>query len=204
MALLKREEIENNLLISCGILQPEIEILIDQGLINAEAVFLNKYLHMDYRKLYNSLKASLGKHRKRKPVVVYGDLCLGFNNEMSSLATECGAIKVAGLNCIDCILGGQGKLLDVDPDHHFFFLTPAFIEFSESLITGTRAENRHRFDMLKGIIIVDSLNNMELYRARIEHFSSQTGLPVLAHQVVGLSGLQKVIEEAIEEKMPKI
>jgi len=186
------------LLISCGILQPEIEILISRGSIVADAIFLNKYLHLDYRKLHDVLKASLSKHRKSKPVVVYGDLCLGFNNEMYALMAECGTIKVDGLNCIDCLLGGHGKLLDVDPDHHFFFLTPAFIEFSESLITGTREENRRRFNMLKGIILIDSLNNMELYRDRIEHFSKQTGLPVLDHRVVGLSGLKNVIEEALQ------
>ena len=194
----RREEMGKSLLISCGIFQPEIEKLIARGEIKADAIFLNKYLHLDHRKLHDSLKASLKKHRIRKPVVIYGDLCLGFNNEMHSLMAECGTIKVEGLNCIDCLLGGQGKLLDVDPDHHFFFLTPAFIKFSERLITGTKDENRHRFNMLKGIIIVDSLNNMELYRDRIEHFSKQSGLPVKDHLVVGLSGLKNVIEDAIQ------
>jgi len=193
-----REEMGKKLLISCGIFQPEIEILIARGAIKADAIFLSKYLHLDYRKLHDALKASLTRQRERKPVVVYGDLCLGFNNEMHALMAECGTVKVGGLNCIDCLLGGRGKLLDVDPDHHFFFLTPAFIEFSESLITGTKEENRRRFNMLKGIILVDSLNDMELYRDRIEHFSNQTGLPVLDHRVVGLSGLKNVIEEALQ------
>ena len=70
------------LLICCGILQPEIEALIAREEIEAEAVFLNKYLHVDYRKLHAALKGSLRKHRERKPVVVYGDVCLGFNGEM--------------------------------------------------------------------------------------------------------------------------
>jgi len=195
---LEREEMGKKLLISCGILQPEIETLIARGTIEADAIFLNKYLHLDYQKLHDALKASLRKYRERKPVVVYGDVCLGFNGEMRILMTEFGAVKVDGLNCIDCLLGGRGKLLDIDPDHQFFFLTPAFIEFSESLITGTREENRRRFNMLKGIILVDSLENMEQYRDRIEHFINQTGLPVLKHMVVGLSGLKNVIEEALQ------
>ena len=194
----QQNQMGKKLLISCGILQPEIDILIARGSIEADAIFLSKYLHLDYRKLHDALKASLTRHRERKPVVVYGDLCLGFNNEMHALMAECGTVKVDGLNCIDCILGGRGKLLDVDPDHHFFFLTSAFIEFSESLLTGTMEENRRRFNMLKGIILVDSLNDMELYRDRIEHFSNQTGLPVLDHRVVGLSGLKNVIEEALQ------
>ena len=60
------------LLISCGILQPEIETLIARKEIKAEAVFLNKYLHVDYRKLYDVLKASLGKYRARKGCTVSG------------------------------------------------------------------------------------------------------------------------------------
>jgi len=195
---LEREEMGKKLLISCGILQPEIETLIARGTIEADAIFLNKYLHLDYQKLHDALKASLRKYRERKPVVVYGDVCLGFNGEMRILMTEFGAVKVDGLNCIDCLLGGRGKLLDIDPDHKFFFLTPAFIEFSESLMISTREENRRRFNMLKGIILVDSLENMEQYRDRIEHFINQTGLPVLKHMVVGLSGLKNVIEEAIQ------
>ena len=94
--------------------------------------------------------------------------------------------------------GRSGELLDIDPDHHFFFLTPGFINFSEILIRGTREENRRRFNMLKGIILIDSLNDMERYRDRIENFIDQTGLDVLEHRVVGLSGLKNVIEEAFQ------
>ncbi len=199
----RREEMGKNLLISCGILKPEIERLIAEGEIQADAIFLNKYLHLDHRKLHDALKAALKKNSARKPVIIYGDLCLGFNNEMHSLMTECGTIKVEGLNCIDCLLGGQGKLLDVDPDHHYFFLTPAFIAFSERLIRGTKEDNRDRFSMLKGIIIIDSLNNMELYRDRIEHFSKASGLTVMDHLMVGVSGLKSVIEDAIQRNHPQ-
>jgi len=65
---------------------------------------------------------------------------------------ECGTVNVGGLNCIDCLLGGNGKLHDTDPDQSFFFLTPAFLDFAESLLSGTSLENWHRFKMLKGII----------------------------------------------------
>ena len=193
-----RKSRQRPLLISCGILQPEIEALIAREEIEAEAVFLNKYLHVDYRKLHDALKACLRKHRERKPVVVYGDVCLGFNGEMQALIAECDAVKVDGLNCIDCLLGGRGKLLEIDSDHRLFFLTPAFLEFSEHLITGTKKVNRRRFNMLKGIMIVDSLGDMKRHRNRIEHFSDQTGLPVLEHRVVGLEGLKAVIEEALQ------
>jgi hypothetical protein len=195
-----RKSRQRPLLISCGILQPEIEALIARQEIEAEAVFLNKYLHVDYRKLHDALKASLRKHRERKPVVVYGDVCLGFNGEMQALMIDCDTIKVDGLNCIDCLLGGRGKLLEIDPDHRLFFLTPAFLEFSENLISGTKEDNRRRFNMLKGIMLVDSLGDMVRQRNRIKHFSDQTGLPVVEHRVVGLDGLKAVVEEALQRR----
>lgn len=188
------------LLISCGILQPEIKALVSHEDITADAVFLNKYLHVDHRKLHDALKASLCKHGERRPVVVYGDVCLGFNGEMNALMTEFDAVKVDALNCIDCLLGGQGKLLEIDPDHRFFFLTPAFLKFSESLISATKEENQRRFNMLKGIILVDSLGDMERYWNRIEHFSDQSGLPILEHLAVGLAGLKTVLEEALQRR----
>ena len=52
--------------------------------------------------------------------------------------------------------------------------------------------------MLKGIILVDTLGDLEMYRGRIEHFSHQTGLPILEHLTVGLAGLKGVIEEALQ------
>ena len=107
-------------LIACGIMQKEIDTLISQGQIDAEVVFLDKELHVNYRKLERALDQALKRYQSRtgaKPVVVYGDVCLGFKNEMRGLLNRHGAVKVEALNCIDCLLGGGGKLLEIDPDH---------------------------------------------------------------------------------------
>jgi hypothetical protein len=194
-----RESRQSPLLISCGILKPEIEALIEGKKIEAEAIFLNKYLHMDYQKLQDALKASLRKHSGKKPVAIYGDLCLGFNGEMNALMAEYDIVKVDALNCIDCLLGGRGKLLQMDPEHRFYFLTAGFLDFTEKLILGSKEDNRHRFNMLKGIIVLDSLGDIDRYWDRIEHISDQTGLPVLEHCMVGLDGLKAVIEAALKK-----
>jgi len=190
---------QSPLLISCSILKPEIEALIEGKKIEAKAIFLNKYLHMDYQKLQDALKASLRKHSGKKPVVIYGDLCLGFNGEMDALMTEYDVVKVDALNCIDCLLGGRGKLLQMDPEHRFYFLTAGFLDFTENLTLGSKEDNRRRFKMLKGIIVLDSLGNIDRYWDRIEHISDQTGLSVLEHCVVGLEGLQALVEAALKK-----
>ncbi len=192
-------------LIACGIMQKEIETLISQGLIDAEAVFLDKELHVNYRKLERALTQALEKHRSRsaaKPVVVYGDLCLGFNNEMRGLMDRFGAVKVEALNCIDCLLGGKGKLSEIDPDHLFLFLTPAFIEFTERIMSKTKEETRRIFSPLKGICLIDSLGNLDDYQDRVEAISDRTGLPILETRKVGLTGLKTVIAKALQKVRP--
>ncbi len=183
-------------LIACGILQKEIDALIFLGQLDAEVVFLDKELHSDYRKLEQALGRALERHKSRveaKPVVVYGDVCLGFNNEMRILLERHGAVKVEALNCIDCLLGGGGKLLEIDPDHLYLFLTPAFIEFTERIMSKTKEETRRIFSRLKGILLIDSLGNLEEYRDRIRAISDLTGLPILETRKVGLTRSKKSI-----------
>jgi len=186
-------------------MQKEIEALISLGQIDAEVVFLDKELHSDYRKLEQALGQALERHTSRveaKPVVVYGDVCLGFNNEMRGLLERHGAVKVEALNCIDCLLGGGGKLLKIDPDHLYLFLTPAFIEFTERIMSKTRKETRRIFSRLKGILLIDSLGNLDDYQDRIRAISDLTGLPILETRKVGLAGLKKVLSNALERVQP--
>jgi hypothetical protein len=191
---------EKPFIISCGVMEKEIKGLIGRGELDADVVFLNKYLHIDYEKLRQALQASLLKHRDKNPVVIYGDICLGFNGEMNKLVEECGATKVDALNCLDCMLGGSGRLLEIDPDHIYLFLTPAFIKWFEDMNRGTIEETRKMFSMLKGIILVDSMGDLNAYKDRIDQISEQTGLPVLEHKTTGLNGLKSVILKALEER----
>ena len=191
---------EKPFIISCGVMEKEIKQLLKKGELDADAVFLNKYLHINYEKLRQALQTSLLRHRDKKPVVIYGDACLGFNGEMKKLVDECGATKVDALNCIDCMLGGSGRLLEIDPDHIYLFLTPAFIEWFEDMNRGTIEETRKMFSMLKGIILVDSMGDLDAFRDRIDQISKQTGLPVLEHKRAGLDGLKAVILKALEKQ----
>jgi hypothetical protein len=87
----------------------------------------------------------------------------------------------------------------MDLEHRFYFLTAGFLDYTEKLILGSKEDNRHRFNMLKGIIVLDSLGDIDQHRDRIEHISDQTGLPVLEHCMVGLDGLKAVIEAALKK-----
>lgn len=190
---------ENPFLISCSILVKEIQMLIETSQLKANVTFLDAKLHYDYNLLEITLKKAieiaLGNGQKNT-VVIYGDVCLGFNDEMKRLIDDYDISKVDALNCVDCLLGGGGQLLKTDPEHKYFFLTPEWITFWNKY--EKPEENlKERYAMLDGIILLDSLGNIESYRDEVKVISKATGLPVLGKKKIGLNVLQKVIVDTI-------
>lgn len=192
---------EKPCMISCGILRKEIEHLLENGEIDADVHFLSERLHMDYKLLDRGLTGALKKHLKQGAkgvIVVYGDVCLGFNGEMKALVDRNDAIKVDALNCIDCLLGGKGKLLEVDPDHKYLFLNPAFIQFTEKIRGETKQRTREMYSMLDGIVLLDAMGDLDDYRPEIDEMADQTGLPILDRKDIGLDGLKNILLEALD------
>jgi hypothetical protein len=189
-------------IVSCSILREEITRVVEQESLDVDLHFLDEKLHFDYSRLHKALSGTLEKLTRKcsgSVIVVYGDVCLGFNNEMKELIDRYHVIKVDALNCIDCSLGGGGKLLEIDPGHEYFFLNPAFIRFTDWTKMGTREEVRKMFGALKGIVLLDPLGNLDDYREEIEKIADYTGLPILERKDVGLAGVRKVILDALKK-----
>jgi len=90
-------------LVACSVLKEELQKLVKQGDLDAKLVFVSKYFHIDYQAVENNLRKVLEQTMKSfsgKVVLVYGDLCLGQDNEMKKLADEYGVAKVDAVNCI--------------------------------------------------------------------------------------------------------
>lgn len=189
------------LLISCAILREEILALRSKGRIQADTHFLSSRLHSDPKRLEAALTAAMAffcRKYGRRIVVVYGDACLGFNGEMGRLVEAYGLTKVRAVNCIDCQLGGCGRLLEIDPDHRYFFLNRAFLHFGrKSLFKKDPAKVREQFRMLTAIVPIDPLGDLSAHWDEIQQISHLTGLPLLERLDVGLDGLEKVLAEAV-------
>ena len=197
---------EKPCMISCGILKKEIEHLLETGDIDAEIHFLSERLHMDYNLLDRALNKSLKKYseqNRKNVIVVYGDVCLGFKDEMKTLMQKYNAVKVDGLNCIDCLLGGKGKLLEIDPEHKYLFLNPAFINFPIKVKGETREQTYEMYSMLDGIILLDEMGDLDNYQSGIDEIVSYTGLPILDRKEIGLDGLKNVLLEALDRSRQK-
>ena len=193
-------------LVSCSVLKEESEQLIKQGSLDAELVFVSKYFHVDYEVLEKNLRKVLEQTLKRfhgKVVLVYGDLCLGQNNEMKKLAEEYGVVKVDAVNCIDCQLGGKGKFLEADPEHNLMFLGPGMIGFFKRMKEKMRDEGvdeaafANLFSGIKGIVLLDTCGNADKCKDELE--KSGIGLRVLETRKIGLENVKQVLLEAIEK-----
>ena len=128
----KKSEETKPCLISCSVLKDEINQLIKQGDLDVNVVFVSKYFHVDYNLVEKNLRRTIEQTLPKNPagtIVVYGDLCLGPNGEMKQLTEEYSLVKVDALNCVDCLLGGKGKVEEADPCHELMFMDPGMIDF---------------------------------------------------------------------------
>ena len=192
-------------LISCSVLRKEIEKLVQQGKLDADLVFVSKYFHVDYAQIEKNLRPVIEKTLQRYPgnvILVYGDLCLGMDNEMKKLAEEYGITKVDAVNCIDCQLGGKGKFLEADPNHDLLFLSPRMTDFFSHAIAIMRKEGlgetaiKQFFKGIRGIVLIDTLGNAAELKAEVEKLD--TDLEILETRDIGCENVKNVIRDAIE------
>ena len=192
-------------LVSCSVLRDELEQLIKKGDLDAEVVFVSKFFHVDYSQLEKNLRKVLEQTQKRfkgKIVLVYGDLCLGQDDEMKKLSKEYGIAKIDAVNCIDCQLGGKGKSLEADPEHNLMFMGPGMIGFfkhakEQMLREGIDdATFANLFSGIKGAVILDTCDNAE--KCKEELYKSGIGLKVLETRKVGLENVKRVVLDAID------
>jgi len=199
------------LLISCGILREEIEKLIEENRLDVEAVFLDAGLHAVYAELEKALTSALEEHADNVPngiIVVYGDLC--HHGIKRTVKKYRNTVKVDALNCIDCLLGGHQKLLEADPDCNHFYLSPGWMpsnlkknKYFREIFDWNIEDIKEQFEHLTGVILIDSLGNLDELQSDIEEFCDNTGLQVKETKTVGLDGLKAVIDEAAKKLQNK-
>jgi len=199
------------LLLSCGILRAEIERLVNEKQLDVDVVFLDAGLHAVYSELEKAVTTALAKHSKgaeKGIVVVYGDMC---HPRLKKIVKNCdNAVKVDAMNCIDCLFGGHQKILKVDPKYSHFYLSPGWMPSNlkktrnfKIIFDWSIEDRKEQFTELDGLIIVDSLGNLDELKSDIEEFSSNSGLEVKEQKSVGLDGLKSVIEEALKKLQTK-
>ncbi len=192
-------------LVSCSVLKEELLQLVKQGSLDTELVFVSKFFHIDYGELEKNLRKVLKytlKRFKGKVVLVYGDLCLGQNDEMKKLADEFGVIKVNAVNCIDCQLGGKGAFFEADPEHNLMFMGPGMIGFFKHAKDTMLKEGVDEaaflgmFSGIKGFVLLDTCGEPETMRGELE--AAGLRIPILETRKIGVKGVKHVVLDAIQ------
>ena len=193
-------------MVACSVLEDEIKQLIENDELDAEVVFVSKYFHDDYTKMEKNLRKVIEnaiKHNPRNVILVHGDLCIGTKNQMIKLAEEYGIAKIDVLNCVDCLLGGKGKILEADPNQEMFFLSPGMMDsfgYVKDMMIREGCEEatfRKLFEDLRGFVILDTLGNSSKIIRDLKKFD--INLEILETRHVGCEGVKNVIQEAIEK-----
>jgi hypothetical protein len=193
-------------LISCSVLSNELKELVKTGALDVDLSFYSMELHSDYGLLEKNLRKKIEESQtqaKRPVVVVNGDYCLGPEDEAKKLMDEYGIVKVEALNCIDCLFGGKGQFSAADPEGQRIFLSPGWIRYfchTMKKMEGSEHEENFRnlFTGLKGIVLLDTLGDLEDYKKEIEEICSFTRLPVLETRKISLDKLREVVLEAVK------
>jgi hypothetical protein len=192
-------------------MQKEIEKLIAEKRLDVDVVFLDAGLHVVYAELEKALTSALKKHADRASegiIVVYGDMChYGIKRIIKQYSN---VVKVDALNCIDCLLGGHQKLLEADPDGSHFYLSPGWMpsnlkknKYFREIFDWNLEGITEQFEHLSGVIVIDSLDNLDELESDINEFCDNTGLQVKETKTVGLDGLKAVIDEAAKKLQNK-
>jgi hypothetical protein len=191
-------------LVACSVLKEEIQQLQKLDNLDVDVVFVSKFFHIDYEALEKNLRKVLEQTKKRvkgKIILVYGDLCLGQDNEMKKLAEEYGISKVDAINCIDCQLGGKGEFFEADPEHNLMFMGPGMIGFfkhakEQMLREGVdEAAFANMFSGIKGIVLLDTCGDAEKCVQDLK--DSGMNLKILETREIGLDNVKQVILDAI-------
>lgn len=181
--------------------------LIENGDLDAEVVFVSKYFHDDFVKLERNLRKVIDQrlhNYKENIVLVYGDLCLGLTGQMKELCEDYGVVKIDALNCVDCILGGKGKYLEVDPSRELFFISAGMMDVFGYVRRAMKREGideekaiKTLFEDMKGFVVLDTLEDTSKL---IDEINKQdTGLEIMQIRNVGCKNVKYVIQEAIEK-----
>ena len=192
-------------------MQKEIEKLLEEKRLDVDVVFLDAGLHAVYADLEKALTSALEKHADNAQdgiIVVYGDMC---HYNIKRIIKNCrNTVKVDALNCIDCLLGGHQKLLELDPNGNHFYLSPGWMPSNLKKIKNFREifdwdieDIKEQFECLSGVIIIDSLDNLDELESDITEFCVNSGLQVKETKTVGLEGLKAVIDEAAKKLQNK-
>lgn len=201
MAALKTEvPVDNNdrvLLLGCGILKKELQLLIEKNSWPVDTLFLDSMLHVDFAALAAALKANMAKHAARRTVVFYGSC----HPLMEQMLAEANNIRTKGQNCVEMLLGPDR--FNEELVNGAYFLLEEWAQRWEYMITKAFGTNtaviRDIFRGDRSYILCLKTPCSGDFTAKAEEAGQLVGLP-LRWLDVPLEHLEIVVQSALSAK----
>lgn len=186
------------LLLGCGILKKEVELLIARNNWPMDTLFLDSALHVDFTKLTTGLTNALAMHREEDVIVFYGTC----HPLMERMLAEAGTFRTRGQNCCEMLLGPE--LFHQELAMGAYFLLDDWARRWQQIVT--RTFNTEKLAIIREIFQGDRNYLLGLktpcsadFTAEAEAAGELVGLP-LRWRDVGLDHLESVLLEAISRK----
>ncbi|WP_304243476.1 DUF1638 domain-containing protein [Gracilinema caldarium] len=184
-------------LIGCGILRKEFNLLPKRITDRFRPQFLDSMLHMKPALLEETLQSLIRKKTGDPIVYLYGDCCPG----MEALSSEADRSRTKGVNCIEICLGRESyRTLRREGT---FFLMPEWARrwkeiFQQELGFESSASTRDflRSSMKKALYL--DTGTEPVPEADLAEFAEYTGLPVTVIKV-GMEHLQEALQQALQK-----
>ncbi len=166
------------LIISCGIFKAELEYLLKEEEINAEVLFLDAALHVNFDRLKSRLVQALEESKERGAEIrVFYGYC---HPDMLKIMEQYGAKKIDAVNCIEAIAGRE-EVRTINAEAKTFFLTAGWINNWENIFAAGKADFNLDFSSMfkdyRRVIVFDA-GVIPIDESKVEQFSRYTGLPV--------------------------
>ena len=185
------------LLIGCGILKSEIQLLVEKNHWPLDTKFLDSALHVDFNRLAHGLTVALDESAGRSVLVVYG----ACHPQMDILLRERKLSRMPGQNCIEMLLG-HVRFTD-ELANGAFFLMEDWARRWDFVMREALGSNRQ---IVRNVFQGDRRYILGLrtpcsgdFSAEAQQIASQVGLP-LQWMDVSLDHLESLIQEAIDQE----
>ncbi|MCK9396684.1 MAG: DUF1638 domain-containing protein [Methylobacter sp.] len=188
-------------LVGCGILQKEVGYLIAKNNWPLTTDFLPASLHIDFKRLACALQAGLARHADEQTIVFYGACHPG----MDKMLSEAHALRTAGQNCIEMLLGEEE--FNRELTQGAFFLLDDWVRNWDAVVAKTFGSNisvirdifhdRHRY------LLCLRTPQSDDFSQDAAHISDMLDLPVQWRDV-SLDHLESVLHAAIRHKLESL
>lgn len=165
-------------LISCGMLEAEIEHLLKKHAKEVPVRYLDPALHVNFDKLKAGLTQALEENRQEgsEARVIYG-YC---HPEMEEILTPYCATRISAANCLEALLGAA-QMAHMEAEGKLIYMTAGWLhEWKRMVAAGAEdlgLDFRNMFGDYRAILVLDT-GIAPIDDADVAEFSAYANLPV--------------------------